>query len=176
MRSISSNFLFEQIRTILHHLRVAALVQLFRHKIFPRAFKKLSIEPYGDIRKQRRSGIFGSQRKSFWRSAGWDSKSRIRNSSRIVPRRAGLPDCHSLAILRLLSRFHLDNSRRIWATLAINIGAGKSQMTLLVSWIGVDTHGPGSIYIAADSRISWTSGITYNYGRKVFALKEKIGV
>ena len=28
-------------------------------------------------------------------------------------------------------------------------------MTLLVSWIGVDTHGTSSAYITTDSRISW---------------------
>lgn len=44
-------------------------------------------------------------------------------------------------------------------------------MTLIVAWIGIDPHGPTSIYIAADSRISWTPPKTYDYGRKVFALK-----
>lgn len=44
-------------------------------------------------------------------------------------------------------------------------------MTLIVSWIGIDPHGPTSIYIAADSRISWAPGQRYNYGRKVFALE-----
>ena len=44
-------------------------------------------------------------------------------------------------------------------------------MTLLASWIGIDTHGPSSIYIASDSRISWSSKEKYDYGRKVFALK-----
>ncbi|HEY2711445.1 MAG TPA: hypothetical protein VGI60_02940 [Chthoniobacterales bacterium] len=44
-------------------------------------------------------------------------------------------------------------------------------MTLIVSWVGIDTHGPASIYIAADSRISWNASKTYDYGRKVFALK-----
>jgi hypothetical protein len=44
-------------------------------------------------------------------------------------------------------------------------------MTLLASWVGIDTHGPASIYIASDSRISWGSKEKYDYGRKVFALK-----
>ncbi len=42
-------------------------------------------------------------------------------------------------------------------------------MTLIVSWAGVDPHGPASIYIAADSRISWPNGSFYDHGRKVFA-------
>jgi hypothetical protein len=45
-------------------------------------------------------------------------------------------------------------------------------MTLLASWIGIDTHGPASIYIASDSRISWGDKCTYDYGRKVFALRQ----
>jgi len=44
-------------------------------------------------------------------------------------------------------------------------------MTLLVAWAGVDTHGPASIYIASDSRISWGSSIFFDRGRKVFAFK-----
>ena len=43
-------------------------------------------------------------------------------------------------------------------------------MTLLVSWIGVDTHGTASAYIAADSRISWGNKAKFDHGRKVFAL------
>ena len=42
-------------------------------------------------------------------------------------------------------------------------------MTLLVAWAGIDTHGPSSAYIASDSRISWKSGQTFDFGRKVFA-------
>jgi len=42
-------------------------------------------------------------------------------------------------------------------------------MSLLVSWIGIDDHGPTSMYIASDSRISWPSNICYDHGRKVFA-------
>jgi hypothetical protein len=44
-------------------------------------------------------------------------------------------------------------------------------MTLLVSWVGVDTHGTSSAYIAADSRISWSSLAKFDYGRKVFAFQ-----
>lgn len=47
-------------------------------------------------------------------------------------------------------------------------------MTLLASWISIDTHGPSAAYIAADSRISWrqTQHFDYfDYGKKVFASK-----
>ena len=44
-------------------------------------------------------------------------------------------------------------------------------MTLLVSWIGVDTHGTASAYIAADSRVSWDDDAVFNHGRKVFAFR-----
>jgi hypothetical protein len=42
-------------------------------------------------------------------------------------------------------------------------------MTSLVVWSGVDTHGPASVYIASDSRISWEVDSAWNYGRKLFA-------
>ena len=42
-------------------------------------------------------------------------------------------------------------------------------MTLLVAWAGIDTHGPSSIYIASDSRISWGTTAHFDYGRKVFS-------
>lgn len=44
-------------------------------------------------------------------------------------------------------------------------------MTLLISWIGVDTHGTASAYIAADSRISWGNIANFDHERKVFALQ-----
>ncbi|MDD5273530.1 MAG: hypothetical protein PHU14_12530 [Methylovulum sp.] len=44
-------------------------------------------------------------------------------------------------------------------------------MTLLVAWTAVDTHGPASLYLASDSRISWGTAATFNYGRKVFAFR-----
>ena len=44
-------------------------------------------------------------------------------------------------------------------------------MTLLVSWIGIDTHGIASAYIAADSRVSWSGIAHFDHGRKVFAFR-----
>jgi len=47
-------------------------------------------------------------------------------------------------------------------------------MTLLVSWIGVDSRGPASLYMISDSRLSWKNGKTtkfWDYGKKVFAFK-----
>lgn len=44
-------------------------------------------------------------------------------------------------------------------------------MTLLISWIGVDTHGVASAYIAADSRVSWGEASKFDHGRKVFAFR-----
>lgn len=44
-------------------------------------------------------------------------------------------------------------------------------MTLLVSWIGVDTHGTSSAYIASDSRVSWSDIASFDHGRKVFAFR-----
>lgn len=44
-------------------------------------------------------------------------------------------------------------------------------MTILASWIGIDTHGPTSAYIVADSRISWDERRCFDYGKKVFASK-----
>lgn len=44
-------------------------------------------------------------------------------------------------------------------------------MTLLLSWLGVDSRAPASIYIASDSRISWPGITSWDYGRKVFAFK-----
>lgn len=44
-------------------------------------------------------------------------------------------------------------------------------MTLLISWIGVDTHGSTSAYIAADSRVSWGNLDHFDHGRKVFAFR-----
>lgn len=45
-------------------------------------------------------------------------------------------------------------------------------MTMLVSWVGVDTHGPTSTYIVADSRISWNISNKYDFAKKVFAAKK----
>lgn len=42
-------------------------------------------------------------------------------------------------------------------------------MTSLISWVGVDTHGTASIYLASDSRISWGVNQVWDCGRKLFA-------
>lgn len=41
-------------------------------------------------------------------------------------------------------------------------------MTLLVSWVAIDSHGVSSAYIASDSRITWGDVASFDYGRKVF--------
>lgn len=44
-------------------------------------------------------------------------------------------------------------------------------MTAFLSWVGVDHRGPASLYLASDSRISWTDNEvrSWDRGRKVFA-------
>lgn len=42
---------------------------------------------------------------------------------------------------------------------------------MLVAWAGVETQGATSAYIAADSRISWGEGNSFDHGRKVFAFR-----
>jgi hypothetical protein len=44
-----------------------------------------------------------------------------------------------------------------------------ADMTLLVSWVAVDSRKPSAIYLLSDSRISWSNNKKYDYGRKVFA-------
>lgn len=44
-------------------------------------------------------------------------------------------------------------------------------MTLLASWVGVDSRKPSSIYIMSDSRISWGDKAKFDYGKKVFGCK-----
>lgn len=44
-------------------------------------------------------------------------------------------------------------------------------MTLLASWIGVDSRKPSSIYIVSDSRISWGKIAKFDFGKKVFGCK-----
>ena len=44
-------------------------------------------------------------------------------------------------------------------------------MTMLASWVGVDTHGPASAYIISDSRISWNERDNFEHGKKVFAAR-----
>jgi hypothetical protein len=46
-------------------------------------------------------------------------------------------------------------------------------MTALVAWIGVDSRGPSSVYLAADSRLSWPDGSVWDQGRKLFAAQTK---
>lgn len=45
-------------------------------------------------------------------------------------------------------------------------------MTLLITWLGVDSRGPASIYVASDSRITWGKNNKWDYGRKVFGFNE----
>lgn len=43
-------------------------------------------------------------------------------------------------------------------------------MSSLVAWVGVDSRGPASFYLASDSRITWGSpGPAWDTGRKLFA-------
>lgn len=42
-------------------------------------------------------------------------------------------------------------------------------MTSFVAWMGVDSRGPASLYLASDSRISWSDVDHWDCGRKVFA-------
>jgi hypothetical protein len=44
-------------------------------------------------------------------------------------------------------------------------------MTLVVSWIGVDSRKISSLYIASDSRITWGDKANFDSGRKVFGCK-----
>lgn len=42
-------------------------------------------------------------------------------------------------------------------------------MSLVVSWIGIDTHGVASAYITSESRITWKKKYPFDYCKKVFA-------
>lgn len=42
-------------------------------------------------------------------------------------------------------------------------------MTSLIAWVGADSRGPASLYLASDSRISWDSSASWDLGRKLFA-------
>lgn len=42
-------------------------------------------------------------------------------------------------------------------------------MTSLITWTGIDSRGPASIYLASDSRISWGKQGTWDFSRKLFA-------
>lgn len=45
-------------------------------------------------------------------------------------------------------------------------------MTLLVSWIAVDSRAASSVYLASDSRISWNGLGKFDFGKKVFASRK----
>jgi hypothetical protein len=46
-------------------------------------------------------------------------------------------------------------------------------MTTLVAWLGVDSRGPASLYLASDSRITWGGSASWDRGRKLFACRQK---
>jgi hypothetical protein len=46
-------------------------------------------------------------------------------------------------------------------------------VTSIAAWAGVDTHGVASLYVASDSRITWTRSQRWDQGRKVFACKSE---
>lgn len=46
-------------------------------------------------------------------------------------------------------------------------------MTTLIAWTGVDQRGPASVYLASDSRLSWSDTIGWDGGRKLFAARTK---
>ena len=41
-------------------------------------------------------------------------------------------------------------------------------MTSLIGWVGVDSRGCASLYLASDGRISWPDGEVWDSGRKLF--------
>jgi hypothetical protein len=41
-------------------------------------------------------------------------------------------------------------------------------MTSLIAWVGVDQRGPTSVYLASDSRLSWSQTENWDTGRKLF--------
>ncbi|MBE6767884.1 MAG: hypothetical protein E7549_03125 [Ruminococcaceae bacterium] len=45
-------------------------------------------------------------------------------------------------------------------------------MTILIGWLGVDSHSPCSAYLMSDSRFTWDGQHnSYDYGQKLFAFK-----
>ena len=61
-------------------------------------------------------------------------------------------------------------------TLILNrgcIGSQHARMTSLISWIGVDSRGASSAYIASDSRITWSGGRAWDHARKLFACRQR---
>lgn len=49
---------------------------------------------------------------------------------------------------------------------------GGYWVTSLAAWVGVDSRGPASLYIATDSRISWGNTHSWDSARKTFACHE----
>lgn len=45
----------------------------------------------------------------------------------------------------------------------------RSSMTTLIGWVGVDSRRVTSIYLASDSRFTWTDGSNWDYGKKLFS-------
>ncbi len=43
-------------------------------------------------------------------------------------------------------------------------------MTLLVTWTGIDTHGPASVYIATDSRLTWGAEGVFDHAVKTYIM------
>jgi len=46
-------------------------------------------------------------------------------------------------------------------------------MTTLVAWLGVDSRGPASLYLASDSRITWGRSASWDRGRKLFTCRHQ---
>jgi hypothetical protein len=44
-------------------------------------------------------------------------------------------------------------------------------MTTLVTWVGVDSRGPASLYLASDSRFTWQPGASWDFGCKLFTAR-----
>lgn len=53
----------------------------------------------------------------------------------------------------------------------LNANVRPKKMTLLVAWTGIDSRSPASVYIATDSRVSWSAKDHFDYANKTFALK-----
>lgn len=47
------------------------------------------------------------------------------------------------------------------------------EMTTLVAWLGVDSRGPASLYLASDSRITWGGSTPWDRGRKLFVCRQQ---
>lgn len=54
-----------------------------------------------------------------------------------------------------------------------NLLLSQFKVTTLISWIGVDSRGQSSIYLASDSRISWGKSSSWDNGRKLFVSKNR---